>query len=270
MRLCVLGSGSGGNVAFIEAGQGASLTRVIVDAGLSRREIARRLGEAVGLGVEDLHAVVVTHDHRDHVGCAAKLERPVYAPGATLRTAEIEGTRVLSGRSFRIGAITVHPVLLPHDAEETVGYVFEADGARAGILTDCGWDDPSVAAAYANCALLVLETNHDRALLASGPYPPSLKRRVGGTRGHLSNAQSASLLQKIIAKSVVPPRVVVAAHLSQANNRPDLARAALFAVLGARSELHVAAQDAPSRVFEVVAVPSQLSLLFQPTQSVSR
>lgn len=235
MRLSLLGSGSSGNVAYIEAtqslGTGRS-TRLLIDAGLSRSEIeARLLGVDPLLTLGDLDAVLVTHDHSDHAGCARLLGRPIFATQGTLRACGFEGTRVIDGTPFVVGSLTVHPVLLPHDAVETVGYVIQEDNTRIGILTDCGHDDPRVAEAYAGCDALILETNHDATLLKYGPYPPSLKRRVGGRLGHLSNDQAASLL-RMISKAGSPPKVVIAAHLSQANNRPALAKSALDRVLG--------------------------------------
>ncbi len=233
MRLAILGSGFTGNVALVEAtaegatGAGVPTTRLLIDAGLSRRLIEERLAAlSPPVALEDIDAVLITHEHSDHVGCVDKLGRPIYAPGATLRKKGISGTRVLAGQVFRIGALSITPVLLPHDAEETVGYVFSNGIHRLGILTDCGEPEDPVARAYAGLDLLVLEANHDRKLLAFGPYPPSLQRRVRGPRGHLSNEQSATLLAKILALGA-PPQLVIAAHRSLKNNRPELVESAL-------------------------------------------
>src|SRR5262249_19698805 len=138
---------------------------------------------------------------------------------------------VRAGEPFTVGAFTVRPVAVPHDAAEPVGFVLEANGTRAGILTDCGHDAPEVAAGVAGCDVLVLECNYDVTMLKYGSSPPSLKRRVGGRLGHLSNDQAAGLLKQMI-KLGRAPRLVVAAHLSQANNRPQLAKSALDRVLG--------------------------------------
>ena len=237
MRLAILGSGSSGNVALVESGA----TRVLVDAGLSVANIEKRLA-GVGVGLEQIDALLVTHEHSDHVGCAATLGRPIYAPGATLLKKRLEGTRVLAGRRFSIGALTVDPVMLIHDADETVGYVFSDGRHRIGILTDCGQADASIARGYAGCDVLVLEANHDPRMLVLGPYPPSLQRRVRGPRGHLSNEQSASMLQMILAAGPAPS-IVVAAHISQKNNREELVRRALEPLL-------------PSHVPLVLATPA--------------
>ncbi|MEO6954745.1 MAG: MBL fold metallo-hydrolase [Polyangia bacterium] len=221
MRLAILGSGSSGNVALVESGG----TRVLVDAGLSVAAITKRL-DAVGVALEEIDALLVTHEHSDHVGCAATLGRPIHAPGATLLKKRLVGTRVLAGRRFVIGALTVDPVMLIHDADETVGYVFSDGRHRIGILTDCGQADAQIARSYAGCDVLVLEANHDPRMLVLGPYPPSLQRRVRGPRGHLSNEQSASMLQLILAAGAAPS-LVIAAHISQKNNHDELVREAL-------------------------------------------
>ena len=255
MRLSVLGSGSSGNVALVEAGHGRGEvppTRVLIDAGLSRTEIETRLLRVSGtLNMSSIDAVLITHDHSDHSGCARILARPTYATQGTIRERGLDTTRVIAGNSFVVGALTVHPVLLPHDAVETVGYVLEEGTTRVGILTDCGHDDPTVAAAYAGCDVLVLETNHDVTLLKFGPYPPSLKRRVSGRLGHLSNDQAASLL-RMICQQGPPPKVVIAAHLSSANNRPALAKSALDRVLGRGGRVVLATQSrgAPTMIIE--------------------
>ena len=170
------------------------------------------------MSLERIDAVLVTHDHSDHGGHAAALGRPLYATAGTKQALAIEATRVLAGERFTVGRLTVLPVLLPHDAVETVGYVLSDGENTVGIVTDCGYDAPEVAQGFAGCDLLVLEANYDVTMLRYGPYPPSLKRRVGGRLGHLSNEQSASLL-KMIMQAGPAPKVVVAAHISQANNR---------------------------------------------------
>jgi len=238
MRFSLLGSGSSGNVAYIEAGG----TRVLVDAGLSKAEIDRRLQKLpsnAATSVEQIDAVLVTHDHSDHGGHAAALGRPLYATAGTKQALSLEATRVLAGEAFTIGALRVTPVLLPHDAVETVGYVVGDGSSKIGILTDCGHDAPEVAQAYAGCDVLVLECNHDVTMLRYGPYPPSLKRRVGGRLGHLSNEQAASLL-KMMLQAGPAPKLVIAAHLSLANNRAQLAKSSLDRVLGRGGRVLVA------------------------------
>lgn len=238
MRFSLLGSGSSGNVAYIES-EG---TRVLVDAGLCKAEIERRLQKIPSdapLTIERIDAVLVTHDHSDHGGFAATIGRPLFATAGTRMALRLDATLVRAGQPFTVGALTVTPVLLPHDAVETVGYVVSDGKSRVGILTDCGHDAPEVAQAYAGCDLLVLEANHDVTMLRYGPYPPSLKRRVGGRLGHLSNDQSASLLTMMMQAGPAP-RIVIAAHLSAANNRPALAKSVLTKVLGRGGRVIVA------------------------------
>jgi len=241
LRFTLLGSGSSGNVAYVEAGN----TRVLVDAGLPKCEIEARLQRIPDpdgpITLQRIDAVLVTHEHSDHMGCARSLGRPLWATAGTRRVGQLEAEVVRTGQRFRVGALEVLPVLLPHDADETVGYVLTDGESQVGVLTDCGHDAPDVARAYAGCDVIVLETNHDATMLKYGPYPPSLKRRVGGRLGHLSNHQSASLLRQMMQHGPAP-KLVIAAHLSQANNRPSLAKSALDRVLGRSGRVIVATQ----------------------------
>ena len=251
MRLSLLGSGSSGNVAFIEAQVDGVTTRVLVDAGLTKGEVDTRLQRVDStLSLAKIDAVLVTHDHNDHAGHARAYGRPIWATAGTRRVCELEAELVRAGQPFSIGAVCVKPVLLPHDGEETVGYVVEAEGARVGVLTDCGHDAPEVAEGFAGCDVLALECNHDATMLKHGPYPPSLKRRVGGRLGHLSNEQAASLLKQM-AKLAPLPKLVIAAHISQANNRNSLAKSALDRVLGRPGRVLVAAANRPTGVIRV-------------------
>lgn len=256
MRLLLLGSGSSGNAAFFEAGPSGARTQILIDAGLSPGEIEARLERVPGrpgdppITLSQIDAALITHDHRDHAGYATQLGRPLYATSGTRRVRRLEAELVRAGERFRVGAFEVEPVLLPHDADETVGYVLRADGAQVGILTDCGHDAPEVARAYAGCDVIALEANHDLDLLRRGPYPPSLKRRVSGPRGHLSNEQSAQLLTQMCAIGKAP-KLVIAAHLSVPNNRPALARRALTRALGPRGQVIVATQGGGSPLVEI-------------------
>jgi phosphoribosyl 1,2-cyclic phosphodiesterase len=221
--------------------------------------------------LDQIDAVLVTHEHSDHAGCAGQLERPLYATAGTRRAAELpDATLVRAGERFRVGALEVMPVGLPHDGIETVGYVLDDGATRVGILTDCGHEAEEVGRAYAGCRVLVLETNHDATMLKHGPYPPSLKRRVGGRLGHLSNDQAAALLRLII-KHGRAPELVVASHLSQPNNRPVLAKSALDRVLGRAGRVIVASQtrgtpliDIGARVRIEAALGEQLAFDFPP------
>ncbi len=274
MRLSLLASGSQGNVAYVEASHGGHTTRLLIDAGLSRAETERRLALlSPPVALETIDAVLLTHDHADHAAHAKSLQRPLYATAGTRRKRRLDATRLLSGVEICLGAFLVRPVLLPHDGDETVAFVLEdKSGARMAIVTDCGHPSAELAAALGGIDLLVIEANHDPRLLAVGPYPPSIQRRVSGTRGHLSNAQAAELYRGICRAGGAPERVVLA-HLSRANNRPELARAA-FAPLVDEARLFLATQDTPTELFDIaprkIRTPRrQLTFDFLPASPAS-
>lgn len=240
LRFTSLGSGSSGNATLIEAqGQdGERPTRLLVDCGLPPRPLALRLA-ARGLQVTDIDAVFVTHEHSDHVGGVLALQRrhgtPVWAGAGTWARASAKQETVPAcavardGEAIIIGALTLQPFAVPHDAAEPL-QLRCSDGRRSiGILTDIGEPTDAVTQALQGCDALLLETNHDREMLARGAYPVWLKRRIGGRHGHLANDQSASLLDACRHDGL---RHVVAAHLSRQNNRPTLALAALQGALG--------------------------------------
>lgn len=236
IRFASLGSGSKGNALLVESGR----TRLLVDCGFGPRETAARLAR---LGVEtgSVTAVLVTHEHADHVGgaaaCAARYGWAIHAShgtaGAARQLADAAVRRFDSHASFAIGDIEVHPYPVPHDAREPTQFVFSDGAARLGVLTDAGALTPHIVAMLAGCAALVLECNHDADMLAHGRYPPPLKRRIAGGFGHLENGAAADLLRAIDAKGL---RHVVAAHLSEENNTPELARAALAEALGCTAD----------------------------------
>lgn len=245
MRFASLGSGSRGNALLVEAGN----TRLLVDAGFGPREMSRRL-ERLGLTADAVDAVLVTHEHSDHIGgvfaCARRFGWAVLLTHGTLAACADAGadTRITiidSHESLSVGDICVHPFPVPHDAREPVQFTL-ADGARRlGVLTDAGHVTPHMIAMLEACDALVLECNHDTAMLEQGRYPQALKRRIGGPWGHLDNTAAASLLSQIGAAKL---QHVVAAHLSEENNRPALARAALSAVLGCTQDwIGIATQD---------------------------
>lgn len=242
MRFASLGSGSRGNGALVEAGD----TCVLVDCGFSAREAERRLAR-LGRSPRDLAAILVTHEHGDHVGGVATLARrhrlPVYATEGTLRSAGLLalGHCVTITAGFTIGALSVQPVAVPHDAADPCQFVFSHRKKSFGLLTDLGSITAPVVAAYAGCDALMLECNHDSALLAAGPYPAAVKRRIAGPRGHLSNSQAAELLA---ALDVARLQRVVMSHLSAHNNTVGLARAALATVLASSDTVLSADQDA--------------------------
>ena len=250
LRFTSLGSGSSGNATLIEAiatGEGARATRVLIDCGLPLRHLATRLA-ARGLLATDIDAVFVTHEHSDHVSGVLALQRrhgtPVWASAGTWAQVAAKAEDApeclvaRDGEAIVIGDLTVQPFAVPHDAAEPLQLTCSDGQQRIGILTDIGEPTDAVVQALQGCDALLLETNHDAALLAAGNYPPWLKRRVAGPRGHLANTQSATLLDACRHAGL---RQVVAAHLSQRNNRPELALAALRGALGsATTQLTVA------------------------------
>lgn len=249
LRVCSLGSGSGGNALVVEARDGSAVTRVVVDNGFNLRQLGRRL-ERAGLSLHAIDAVLVTHEHSDHVGgvlrFACKAGIPVYCSEGTARAAgirDIDGTwrELVSGVRQEIGALVVDPYEVPHDAAEPLQFVFGDGGRWLGLLTDAGAPTPTVVAALRRADALVLECNHDEQMLRTGPYAPFLKTRISGARGHLSNAQAAALLREL---DVARLHWVVAAHLSAQNNTKALACAALASVLACGlDDVGVADQD---------------------------
>ncbi len=241
MRLASLGSGSRGNATVVEAGA----TRLLVDCGFGPRQLSQRLGR-LGLKAEDLDAILVTHEHSDHAGgvaaVAARHRLPVYMTHGT-QSATAHGpmaTLFDSHVPFAIGDIEVHPFPVPHDAREPVQFVLSDGRHRCGLLTDIGHVTSHVLAMLADCDALVLECNHDAEMLARGAYPYPLKQRIAGRFGHLDNDAAGALLRRIAHDRL---QHVVCAHLSQENNRPELARAALAAALGCAPEGIVAADQ---------------------------
>ena len=245
MRFASLGSGSRGNALLVEAGT----TRLLIDAGFGPREMSRRL-ERLGVAADAVDAVLVTHEHSDHIGgvfaCARRFDWAVLLTHGTLAACRNDGVAVRttiidSHESLSVGDICVHPFPVPHDAREPVQFVLADGDRRLAVLTDAGHVTPHMVAMLDDCNALVLECNHDARMLAQGSYPQALKRRIGGLWGHLDNAAAASLLSRIRRSSL---RHVVAAHLSEENNCPALAQEVLSAVLDCeRDWIGVATQD---------------------------
>lgn len=239
MRFCSLGSGSTGNATLIEAGSGGTTTRVLVDAGFSLRDLDSRLARC-GLGVEAIDAVFVTHEHGDHVGCAVTLARKhgidLWTSRGTWRAIgapELDPQRlhfVRDGQTIELRDLQLTPFTVAHDALEPL-QLRATDGAcHLGVLTDVGSSTPHLVQMLQRCDALLLECNHDRELLAASSYPASLKARIGGRYGHLANDAAAQILADCLHDGL---KRLVAAHLSESNNTPALARAALAEVCGA-------------------------------------
>ena len=241
IRFCSLGSGSSGNATIVEATTGITTTRLLVDAGFSLRELEMRLTRA-GLAPSDLDAVFVTHEHTDHVGCALLLaerydlavwmSRGTWrAIGAPASTARLSFAR--DGETLAVGDLELRPFTVAHDAAEPLQLRCGDGGVALGVLTDLGSITAHMLEHIGGCDALILECNHDVAMLAGSRYPPSLKARIGGRFGHLSNATATELLGRGVGAKL---RHLVAAHLSRENNRPELARLALAAQWGSRPE----------------------------------
>lgn len=245
MRFCSLGSGSSGNGLVVEAGR----TRVLMDCGFTLQETVRRL-ERVDLAPRDLTAVVVTHEHDDHLGGVARFAKrhaiPVYLTRGTAQWLPEDFPAVLvriidPHTPFMVDDLRVEPFPVPHDAREPVQYVFTDGDARVGAVTDLGCVTQHVVEKLSGCTALVLECNHDLDMLMQGPYPSSLKLRVSGRFGHLCNADAAHLLRAVDRSRL---RHLVAAHLSAQNNKPELAVNALCDAAGCEpSWIGVACQE---------------------------
>jgi phosphoribosyl 1,2-cyclic phosphodiesterase len=244
MRFASLGSGSRGNATLVEAGA----TLVMIDCGFSCRETERRLSR-LGRTAADLTALLVTHEHGDHVRgiplLARKYDLPVWITRGThqaLRDNDIHRLQYFDGHAdFSIDDLRVCPFTVPHDAREPCQFVFEHQALRLGVLTDTGRMTPHIIECLDACDALLLECNHDTDMLATGPYSALLKRRVGGPLGHLSNAQAGSLLSRLDCSRL---QHLVAAHLSDKNNRPQLAQTELAKALDCETDwIAVAGQD---------------------------
>ncbi len=255
VRLTVLASGSKGNSAVISSAG----TSILVDAGLSCRETLRRM-HAAGEDPHGVKAIVITHEHQDHVNglpvLARKLKIPVYMTPATHDAwarwvrgpagkqgamfpeddkAQLDCLENFhSGQGFQIGDIAVMPFTIPHDAADPVGFVFQIDGVRIGMVTDLGYIPANVSMHLRGCDGLMVESNHDLEMLRGGPYPWSVKQRVMSRVGHLSNEALAEFFVKDYDGSAA---FLMLAHLSECNNHPEVARESAERALGPRGKL---------------------------------
>lgn len=260
MRITILGSGSEGNTLLLESGK----TSVLVDAGLSHRKLMLRFA-AIGRELpKNIAALIVTHSHSDHAAHASiyatRLGCPVRASEATMAavrlSASTQAHSFVVGRHFVVGDITVHSRSIPHDVPQ-VALVFETKMTTVGLVTDLGHIPKGIEHFLGECETLLLESNHDPDMLATGPYPTMLKRRVGGAHGHLSNGQAADLLARLPRA----PRRVVLMHLSETNNAPRLARSSAEAALGHQgTELLLAKQREPLELAHLSEGQLQLAL----------
>jgi phosphoribosyl 1,2-cyclic phosphodiesterase len=221
----------------------------MLDCGFAIRETERRL-QRLGMLPADLAGIVVTHEHQDHVGGVFKFARrhriPVWLSFGTWQAVrkDCDGVRFQLCRDserFAVGDLELTPYTVPHDAREPVQYVADNGRFRLGVLTDAGQSTPHLIQTLGGCDALMLECNHDRQMLANSTYPPSLRQRIGGAYGHLSNDTSAEILSALDKSRL---RTVVGAHLSQQNNTPELARAALCSSIESDStQVMIACQE---------------------------
>ena len=246
VTVTMLASGSRGNCALVAS----TRTRILVDAGISGRETFKRM-KALGEDPHGLAAILITHEHSDHIyglaTLAKRLRVPVFMTGAThqawaraLRNENGERPqlekleRFESGHRFVIGDIEVKPFTIPHDAADPVGFTFRAEGVKVGFATDLGYVPPSVRDSLRGSDVLVMESNHDLEMLRVGPYPWSVKQRVMSRVGHLSNHALADFFSNDYDNSAT---FVVLAHLSEKNNHPEIARREAEKALAARGSL---------------------------------
>jgi phosphoribosyl 1,2-cyclic phosphodiesterase len=267
LRVSILASGSSGNITLLETER----TRLLVDAGLGKRETLARLA-AVESTVEHIDGILITHEHTDHCNGLPQMlglwKSPLYATGSTLDAMqsilpETFGKRlkrvetIQAGQHFTIGDIEVQAFAIPHDAADPIGFTFRANGAKMAIVTDLGYMPELVKVHLRGTDCLVLESNHDLDMLKVGPYPWVVKQRVLSRTGHLSNHAVSEYLADPDGFDGAA-RYLVLAHVSQENNNPDLVRLSAEEALRRRSaesafigELLVASQHVPLRPLEL-------------------
>lgn len=259
MLLSPLFSGSSGNATFIEAGQ----VRLLIDAGLPARRIEQAM-QVVGAGLESVHAILITHEHSDHIRGAGVLSRrygiPIYANALcwaamrdTLGPLAPDCVRVFeTGQDFYIHDVNIRPFLIPHDAAEPVGYTIAHGQAKAGVLTDVGRMEEQLYDEVDGCQLLLLEANHDIDMLKTGPYPYPLKQRILSRKGHLSNEESGRALCRLYSRGL---RYAILGHLSAQNNDERIAMDTvckeLFEQGVAGMKLAMSHRDRPCGVFHI-------------------
>ena len=253
VRVCVLGSGSRGNSTLIATEK----TRILVDAGFSKRETYARL-ETIGERAGGFDAIVISHEHIDHVKgletLASDSKAPIYISAATREAIPWNGRAKTfemfsPGEKFTIGDIEISPFTVPHDAADPVAFRIDTQGIRIGVVTDLGYVPEHVKRHVSGCHCLIFESNHDLDMLKVGPYPWHVKQRVMGRHGHLSNMATAEFLREDFDGDA---QVLVLAHLSENNNHPELVRMSAEEALTARRaqpEMHLASQTSPSPVF---------------------
>lgn len=262
VKFCSLSSGSSGNSLYISTGR----TSILVDAGLSGRRTERLLKE-IGVTPNTINAILVTHDHDDHVKGVGVLSRrydiPVYANELTWnamegKIGEVSGENIklfYTGREFCVGDLCIKPYPLPHDAADPVGFVFFKDSIKIAVANDLGCVTPSIINEIKDSNFLMLESNHDVELLKVGPYPWPLKKRILGDKGHLSNEEAGSTLLKLAGGKL---KSILLGHLSRENNYPLLAIETVRSILvnsgiqvGREMNIDISFRDKISRVYNI-------------------
>ena len=256
LRFKSLGSGSSGNATLVEA-SGSTPYRLLIDCGLGLKQLLARLGRA-GLQPEDIHAIFITHEHGDHIGCVRALSLryriPVWMSGGThaaMGSPDFDGLlgTARDGEAIDLGGLQLTPFTVPHDAREPLQLSCTDGATKLGVLTDLGHATKHVLTHLRACDALLLECNHDADMLAESSYPAFLKHRVGGLYGHLSNTAAAEIARTLMHHGL---KHIVAAHLSAQNNRPVLVQALLAQVLSCAAEdIIVARQDEGCRWLQI-------------------
>ena len=257
MRFSVLASGSGGNACYVETAR----SRIMIDAGLSRRELFRRL-DLIHIDPKTLDALIITHEHTDHVKGAGPLARlldiPVYINSSTLKKSEKMLGKISKPIAFHTGqSIIINDLIIEtftkcHDAEDPMGLIICSNGLRLGLITDLGRSTRLVEDRLKNCHSVIMEFNYDPNMLEEGPYPLHLKKRIRGPEGHLSNQQAAELLGAVAHEDL---QRVVLAHLSEINNKDERALQEAQDALAREglndTEILVSRQDCPTSIVEL-------------------
>jgi len=253
LSLCVLSSGSKGNAIYISSGP----TSILIDAGLSGIEIERRLSSR-NIPPESLDAIVVSHEHADHIQGVGVLSRrfnlPVFISKKTEHGAgQIGSVKIFNhfecGSPFQIKDLTVHPFSVSHDAEDPAGFTISQNGIKIGVATDLGHSTAMVKEHLKACSLLVLEANHDVDMLIDGPYPWPIKQRIRSRTGHLSNESTKKLLTEILCDEL---KHIVLSHLSEVNNTPQKALSVIGqALTNSRASLSVAQQNVSTEMYYI-------------------
>jgi phosphoribosyl 1,2-cyclic phosphodiesterase len=244
LRFKNLGSGSAGNATLVESTSGQEVSRLLIDCGLSLRELNKRLNVA-DLTIDDVDAVFITHEHADHIGhaksFAQRTGKPVWMSRGTALACQIhewglgidQFKLASDNHKFAVGCLEVLPFTVPHDAREPLQLRCSDGAHHLGVLTDLGHGSSHVVNALQGCHALLLECNHDADLLAQSSYPAFLKKRIAGPQGHLSNEESAELAKALVHDQL---NLIIAAHLSERNNRPSLAQNILAQATGCQPQ----------------------------------